>query len=306
MEAAEPSVAIDAAGDAIVVWAYFDGTHALIQAALHPAAGSFSSPPTVLSDAGRNSGQPEIAVDDAGDAVAAWAQVEGAAQTIHAAVHPAAGSFQAGELISSPTAFANGPQVMMTLSGLTTVAWTRSHGEEATVEAVTQPTAGSFSAPEAVPGELGEDPLFPRFAMSSDGDVVMVWSATASPNKIVRASVRPSGGSFSPPTSLSATRSGIFRPTVTIDEDGSATAVWTRPRGKTTSSRLLAWTPCCPVCGTSRFRPRARSARRSRSRSRLSTTGRSPRRASPSATESRPRGMPSPTPTRRPAPTRSR
>ena len=65
--------------------------------------------------------------------------------------------------------------------------------------------------------------------MSSDGDVAMVWSATTSPDKIVRASVRPSGGSFSPPTDLSATRSGIYRPTVTIDEGGGATAVWTRP-----------------------------------------------------------------------------
>lgn len=229
MTAAEPNVAIDSAGDAIVLWAYFDGTNELVQTARHPAAGGFSSPPTLLSDAGRNSGEAEIAVDDAGNAVAAWAQVEGDAQTIHAAVRPAAGSFSAGELISSPTAFAGGTGVMMTPSGQTTVAWLRSHEDEGTLEAVTRPTAGSFSAPEAVLGVPGEHPQFPRFAMSSDGDVAIVWSATTSPDKIVRASVRPFGGTFSPPIGLSETGSGIYRPTVTIDEEGRATAVWTRP-----------------------------------------------------------------------------
>src|SRR4029077_514860 len=113
-----------------------------------------------------------------------------------------------------------------------TVAWRRAHEGNATLEVVTRPAAGFFSAPEPVPSKINEHPLFPRFALDGNGDVVMVWSASFGAGNVATASVRPAGGSFSAPKSISASSMGLLHPTVAIDEDGSATAVWVRSNGE--------------------------------------------------------------------------
>ncbi len=72
--AVEPSIAIDADGNAVIVWRYNDGTDQVIEASDRPAGGGFSSP-EVISGAGNDSFEPDVAIDAAGNAVAVWVRV---------------------------------------------------------------------------------------------------------------------------------------------------------------------------------------------------------------------------------------
>ena len=75
LNASEPSVAIDPAGDVVVVWRYFDGTNSVIEAAERPAGGTFSRQPEAISSPGVDSAEPEVAIDGSGNAIAVWEEL---------------------------------------------------------------------------------------------------------------------------------------------------------------------------------------------------------------------------------------
>jgi hypothetical protein len=93
--AAGSEVAVEGDGDAVFIWARFDGTDPEIscchrvQARTRSASGALGSIQT-LSAAGKDAVFPQVAVDDAGDAVATWMRSSPAFDDfeIHAAAGP--------------------------------------------------------------------------------------------------------------------------------------------------------------------------------------------------------------------------
>ena len=110
-----PEIAVDPAGDEIVVWALgggSDGRHWAVQAAVRPAGATRFDAPQELSVAGQNQ-DPQVAVDQAGDAIAVWQRFDGANAFVDAASLPAgAGAWSAVELADA--ADPSAPQVRST------------------------------------------------------------------------------------------------------------------------------------------------------------------------------------------------
>lgn len=86
-DAAEPAVAMDDAGAAIAVWARFNGSNSIVQAAARPSTGDWSEPED-LSAAGRNASSPVLAANEAVGAVTIWSRPDGAHQRVQAVVCP--------------------------------------------------------------------------------------------------------------------------------------------------------------------------------------------------------------------------
>ena len=82
-DAAEADVAVDEDGDAVFAWERSDGTNIRIQARARSAAGALS-PVQTLSQAGRDATEPDVAIDDNGDAVIAWERSDGTNMRIQA------------------------------------------------------------------------------------------------------------------------------------------------------------------------------------------------------------------------------
>src|SRR6266540_1089016 len=61
-----PQVAMSPGGDAVAVWQRSNGSNPIVQAARHPAGGSFGAPAD-LSAPGKDSGSAQVAVDQAGN-----------------------------------------------------------------------------------------------------------------------------------------------------------------------------------------------------------------------------------------------
>ena len=70
--AVDPRVAMDDAGDAVVLWRWFDGANWLVESSFRPAAGSWQRVEQV-SVAGFSALSPQLAMNGAGQAVAVWA-----------------------------------------------------------------------------------------------------------------------------------------------------------------------------------------------------------------------------------------
>ena len=234
LNAVEPSVAIDPAGDAVVAWRYFDGTDQVIEAAERPAAGSFSVPDG-LSSSGVNSFEPEVAMDGAGEAIAVWEE-EGTTQTVvNAAFKPVGDDFESPVPISEAGKSSIGPKIAMTAAGFATVVWTRDEEEGSTIQASNRPAGGSFSAPEVVtPTPEGRSaPVDTDLKMNDAGDAVVAWpgrSANGS-EPLVKAATRTGTGSFTAPVEVSATSPDFLHPDVAIDAEGNATVIWARTDG---------------------------------------------------------------------------
>jgi hypothetical protein len=71
-----PHVAIDAHGDAVAVWTRTSRGVSRVQASSRTAAGVVWTAPRTLSGAGADALTPQVALDDSGDGVVAWARYD--------------------------------------------------------------------------------------------------------------------------------------------------------------------------------------------------------------------------------------
>jgi hypothetical protein len=134
--AQNPQVAVDGQGNAVAVWPGFDGTSQIVQAAARPAGGVWQAPVN-LSAAGQNAGNPQVAVDARGDAVAVWTSSNGTNDIVQAAVRPAGGAWQAPADLSPAGQDARSPRVAMDARGNAVAVWGL-NGDGNTTNAVVQ------------------------------------------------------------------------------------------------------------------------------------------------------------------------
>ena len=140
-----PQLAVDSAGNAIVVWAHWDGANSIVQAAAHPAGGVWQAPENV-SAVGHDSWFPQVARDQAENAVAVWQSADGTTNSIvQAAVRPASGVWQAPEDLSAAGEYAGDAHVALDAAGNAVAVWTRFDGENSNIQAALRPASGGLA-----------------------------------------------------------------------------------------------------------------------------------------------------------------
>ena len=229
-DAQTPKVAVDARGDAVVVWADVGGTPAwTIQSAYRPASGSWENT-ALLDSPEQGTAQPDVALDAAGNATAVWtASTNGRVWTVRASYRTAAGVWAKPVVLSDPDATGPAaPQLALESNGGATAVWSRSDGNTIGLELVTRSaTTGKWSSvtklfPSAPPA------VSPEIATNAKGDGVIVWTSQVA-GFTVDASVRRPGKAWSKPTQLVPPGGGGgLSPQVATDAHGGALAVWAR------------------------------------------------------------------------------
>ena len=97
-----PQLAMNGAGDAVVVWILsVAGGDVVAQAAERPAGGDWLAPDD-LSVTGEDAGSPSIAIDAAGTATAVWQLSDPGENEIRAAVRTASDNWSAPQPLSTP------------------------------------------------------------------------------------------------------------------------------------------------------------------------------------------------------------
>lgn len=228
-DAGEPEIAVDPSGDAVAVWTLSEGSDVIVQAASRPAGGSWGAP-TDLSAAGEEAGEPEIAVDPSGDAVAVWTREEGFYSTVETVGRPAGGTWGAPVELSAPGVADFGPQVALDAAGTTVAVWERHDARGELVEAAVRPPGGGWGAPVEL-SSPAENTERPEVAVDPAGDAVAVWSRHDGGEYVAQAASRPAGGSWGAPTDLSVPNQIAFDLQVGVDPAGDAVAVWVLREG---------------------------------------------------------------------------
>jgi len=166
-------VAVDDGGDAVFTWRRSDGTNLRAQARTRSAAGALSAVQD-LSAAGQNATDPQVAVDDGGDAVFTWERSDGTNTRVQARTRSAAGALSAVQDLSAAGQSGLNPQVAVDADGDATFTWHRSDGTNSRAQARTRSAAGALSAVQDL-SAAGESAADSQVAVDDGGDAVFTW-----------------------------------------------------------------------------------------------------------------------------------
>jgi hypothetical protein len=222
-----PALAVTPGGEAFVVWM----ENGIVEVARGNVSSGTWDAPITLKNGGDAEGEPVIAVDAAGDAVAAWQwRSQPRERTIvQAAYRPANGAWgQAIDLATLGHGFVYQPQVAIDASGNAFALWPDDNG----LSSSARPSASStWTRPARLTHAAVAEP---QLAVDAHGDAIALWidAATKAPD----ASLRPAvAGAWQPVVHVSVAESSD--PRLGIDDAGNAAALWNAPTSTTVELR---------------------------------------------------------------------
>ena len=235
LDAFEPQVDFDHFnGNALVVWTGSDGTNTRVQASFRPAWGAFKAA-ELVSEAGQDAFEPQVALDHKGSATVVWTRFDGSRLRVQSSFRSRWDGFQPAETISEPGQDAFEPQVAVDRKGNATAVWTRFDGTNERIQSAFREYYDSFEPAETI-SAAGQGASEPQVALDDSGNALAVWSRSDGANLRVQSAFRPKWKSFGGTETLSDAGQDAFDPQVTLDADGDAIAIWVRSDG--TNSRI--------------------------------------------------------------------
>ncbi|HXP36906.1 MAG TPA: hypothetical protein VN817_03990, partial [Solirubrobacteraceae bacterium] len=219
-----PAVAIDAAGDAVLIWRQGVGGNHVTLATAKPASGSWQAPVAISSSA-LNAEAPDVGMSASGTAAAVWQSSSGATSVVESNVLPLGGSWTGEEAISLPATVTEPPHIVADpATGAFTAIWSRS-GTGLVAEVASRPAGGGWQAPEQISTPALEAHA-PVVAVDSAGDAVAAWYRFDGSVGSVEGAVLAAGGAWAAPVRISPVGAEAEAPQVAMSPAGAAQAVW--------------------------------------------------------------------------------
>jgi hypothetical protein len=228
-----PDVAIDEAGDAVVVWRANAGSNLMVNGGYRVHGAQFGALESVSAGATTGKNDPAVAIDSLGNAVAVYNEDPSTGGQTRA--YERSAGAPAGSAWTKLNDFF--PQVAFDGTNSAVAAWS----ENGELRASTLP-AGSgmqFGQPPLTLAASPEDPFAISFDAGAGGTAALVWSSSGASNSTVRAAARPNAGPFGPISTLSIAGHNGDQTDVAVDPNGNAAAVWVDFNPADKSTRLV-------------------------------------------------------------------
>jgi hypothetical protein len=225
-----PTVALDDNGGAVAAWQWWDGSYRRIEAATRSSDGAWSKPEE-LSAPGHTASAPVIAMDAAGNAIAAWIRSNGVAPAAQTASRSAGGAWDLPRNLSRRGRNAASIDLAMNRRGDAVVSWVQAAGLKT-----------AFRAPgetkwTRVPITASWGGLGAHVALDEDGDATVVWDDGYE----VSATYKPEGEPWQDDyllTGFDDEDAGYWSSVVTAQSRNNASAVWVK--GDTNDDEIQA------------------------------------------------------------------
>lgn len=237
--AQQPHVAIDDNGNAIAVWMqsnYAQNRSAAdIWASRYTAQAGWGAP-VLIESSFAEAGEPRVAMDGAGNAIAVFSQQVGERIGIYASrFEPATGWGPATAVETDDSVEGVVPQIAMEASGRATVVWQAVIFTGGAVSGYQvrgnryTPAAGWGSA---VPVGIATNNATPWVAVDGAGNAVAVWVARDGTWDSIWSARTVAGGGWTVPVLIETDNTNSARtPHVAFDGSGNAVAVWAQSDG---------------------------------------------------------------------------
>ena len=243
-DASVPKVAMDRNGNAIITWLESDGSNDQIFMSEY-RSGSWTHPLDLadnISPDGQDASDPEVAMDDNGNAIIAWYQSDGSNKQIFMSEYRSGTWSHPADLtdkISPDGQDAYDPQVAMDDNGNAIIAWYQSDGTKMQIF-MSEYRSGGWAYPADLADNIspdGEHVSDPQVAMDDNGNAIITWAQSDGSNWQIFKSEYRSGG-WSHPASLADNISPdgqdayiVCSPQVAMDDNGNAIITWEQWNG---------------------------------------------------------------------------
>ncbi|MBK7071182.1 MAG: hypothetical protein IPH44_02665 [Myxococcales bacterium] len=251
-----PLLAASAGGHVVIVWqarTTVDGV-AAIRAARYTPAGGWGAMVELQGADATFTGDPAVAVDDAGAAVVAWTQGAANIANVWARRQRADGTWEAPALLEHDDSHVDAtqvppviyhhayfPRVVVDGDGAATVAWWQGYEGHIAVWSARRAATGAWGARVAVPGGDGGHGV--SLAVDGVGVVHAIWTSNLpSTQRELRAS-RFAGGAWTPSTALAISATSPTDPVMAADGLGAITAAWAVDDGSAYAVRASRYAP---------------------------------------------------------------
>lgn len=220
--ATTPQIATDPTGYAVAVWSRNDGKNSIIQSAVQEFGGGWSKPSNV-SLPGQNATNPQVVVDQSGNAVAIWERSNGLYSVIQASYLPHNGNWSIPVDISLTSQNAFLPQLAVNLSGDVIACWKRFNGLHYIIESASLPYGGKWSQPFVI-SLSGQNADKPQISLDTK-EAIAVWIRFNGTTNILQASRSLYGSSWSIPENITSVKTNATNPRVALAAGNVANAV---------------------------------------------------------------------------------
>jgi hypothetical protein len=222
-----PQVAMDNIGSTTVVWSQLDSSSHLSIYAKRFSAGSWGAVELLETGTGDASG-PQVAMDNRGNAVVVWQQMDNANQVQSIYINDyASGAWGPAWLLERGAQKASGANVAMDSNGNVIVVFDQHTDALGDKTYAKRFSAGAWSASKLLAS--GQTQGKPQVAMDSNGNAMLIWgesdgSNSGAPNSIY--AVRSTGGAWGPVILLETGAGNAKAPQLAMSGNGRAIAVW--------------------------------------------------------------------------------
>jgi hypothetical protein len=201
-----------------------------------------------LSKSGFSAFGPEVGIDAGGETVASWFGAEGGTgELAQVSTRPRGGTWSPAATLSEDGAI--NPDLAVSTGGTVVVVWEfDSLSEGSYIEAAVR-SGGAWSTTILPKGAMLHGAYFPRAGVNAAGDALAVWQQCYTVDNtacfegkgkyVVRAAVRPAGGSWSASETLSSETENAMKLSPAIDAAGDLAVAWEDMTGKKAHVSLL-------------------------------------------------------------------
>jgi hypothetical protein len=195
------------------------------------AAADWSAPITV-SPAGENSIEPQVALNERGDAVVVWKhRIDDYHSAVELVSRSRGGSFSAPMVVSPEQDQQNfEPQVALDGSGNAVVMWAETSPDFDLIRAAAGRAGGAFGAPVTIGAHMGSGGTHNScIGVDAAGNTTAFWTRGYNQNEpdLLRFAVRPAGGSFGPEQAIPNPGQATEWPQCVVAANGDTVVSWT-------------------------------------------------------------------------------
>jgi hypothetical protein len=234
-----PQVAMDNSGNAIIVWRQSDGSkYQIFKSEYRGGVWTHPSFSDHISPDGQNAYNPQVAMDNNGNAIITWYQSDGSNFQIFKSEYRGGvwtyPSFS--DHISPDGQHAYNPQVAMDNNGNAIITWYQSDGSKDQIFK-SEYRGGGWTHPSSITDHIspdGQNADYPQVAMDNNGNAIITWEQIDGTNyQIFKSEYR--GGVWTHPLSLSDNISPdgqtASNPQIAMDNNGNAIIIWYQSDG---------------------------------------------------------------------------
>ena len=226
-------VANDANGNAIAVWAKFDGARYNIMSNRYTAGTGWGAPQLIETNDVGTAGSPQIALDANGNAIAVWSQVlpallVGQRVSILANRYTVGSGWGTAQPIETDnTGDAFGPQVAFDASGNAIAVWYQNDGTRYNIMSNRYTAGTGWGTAQRIDMDNAWGALDPQVALNPNGNAIAVWRQNDGTYDSIWANRYTAGTGWGTAQRIeTANIQNSSRPQIALDSNGNAIAVW--------------------------------------------------------------------------------